>query len=204
MSRRNSQGIGLATVLFLFPSLDASAGSHSWRVNEVFSNASGTIQFIELKECCGLPDETHLVAEQVTTNTNFFQFPDNIVGPTSNKTLLFATDAFALLPGAPVRDYAIPANFFNVNGDTIRYNPDGNYDTFTFGPGDLPTNGVNSIQITSYATHSFVTGPNNPTNYAGQSGTVAGNIPTVSEWGVATIALAILAAGSLLIRHRNV
>jgi|CXWL01.1.fsa_nt_gi hypothetical protein len=181
----------------------AVGGSHSWRVNELYSNATGTIQFIELKECCGLSQEIFVVAEEVTSNTSTFMFPGNLIGPTSNKTLLLATDGFAALPGAPARDYAISANFFSINGDTIRYNPQGNYDTFSFDSGVLPTDGVNSIQITNFNTHTFVTGPNTPTNYAGQTGSISGNIPAVSEWGVVLIALSILVAGSLLIRQRS-
>ncbi len=199
MNMKRFLAISLASFCVSIPAL---AGSHSWRVNELYSNASGTIQFIELKECCGLSQEIFIASEEVTSNSSFYTFQGNLTGPTSNKTLLLATDGFAALPGAPTRDYTIPGNFFSVDGDTIRYNPQGNYDTFSFGSGVLPTNGVDSIQITNFNTHTFVTGPNTPTNYAGQTGSVSGNIPTVSEWGVVLIALSMLIAGSLMIRQR--
>ncbi len=36
----------------------AVAGVHTWDVNEVFSNADGTIQFVELREAAGTANET--------------------------------------------------------------------------------------------------------------------------------------------------
>ena len=80
----------------------AEAGSHSWRVSEVFSNADGTIQFIELKECCGLAGENGIHTHPVRSLTNEFPFPAPLnQGSTANKHLLLGTAAFAALPGAP-------------------------------------------------------------------------------------------------------
>ena len=48
----------LATgITFLLTGI-ASAGIHTWDVNEVFSNSDGTIQFVELWESAGGADET--------------------------------------------------------------------------------------------------------------------------------------------------
>ena len=95
-----------------FATAPVLAGGHTWRINEVFSNACGTVQFIELAECCGGAGETATSGHAVTSNTNSFNIPANRTGSTSFKKILLATDAFAALPGAPTRDYAIPANFF--------------------------------------------------------------------------------------------
>ncbi|MBI1825183.1 MAG: hypothetical protein HY287_17480 [Planctomycetes bacterium] len=105
-------------------------------------------------------------------NGSSFLIPSNIVGNTANKFLLFATPAFAALPNAPTPDYIIPAHFFAINGDTVHWAPAFNYDNFTFSSGALPTDGINSIQITNFNTHSFVTGSNSPTNFAGPPGHV--------------------------------
>jgi hypothetical protein len=155
----------------------AHAGAHTWRVSELFSNASGTIQFIELKECCGLPGETFLAGYDVRSvaTGNIVTIPANLVGNTANKHLLFGTAAFAALPGAPAVNYTIPAGFFSTGGDTIQYgqNPPAIVsDAFTFGPGVLPTNGKGSITVTNFVTHTFTVGPNSPTNFAGISGNV--------------------------------
>ncbi|MCH8006584.1 MAG: hypothetical protein IH888_10190, partial [Planctomycetes bacterium] len=37
-----------------FTNASVMAGGHTWEFTEFFSTADGTIQFIELKECCGL------------------------------------------------------------------------------------------------------------------------------------------------------
>ena len=142
------------------------AGAHTWDVNEIFSNADGTIQFIELQEANGTAGETGVGNGFVTSNTRSFDIPANVVAPTTFKFLLFATPAFAALAGAPTPDHIFPAGsvpFFNINGDTIRYTP---YDTRTFGVGVLPTDGVRSINKL------LVSQVNSPTNYAGQTGSV--------------------------------
>ena len=155
----------------------ASAASHTWHVTEVFSNASGTIQFIELQEVGGLAGETFLSGHGVRSAAtgNLFTFPANISGSTANEHLLLATAGFAALPGAPTPNYTIPSGFFSTAGDTIQYGvapPGSLYDSFTFGAGTLPTNGKDSIQVTNFVTHAFTTGANTPQNFAGQSGHV--------------------------------
>lgn len=147
----------------------AMAGSHSWRINEVFSNADGTVQFIELKECCGLNNEVAIgnkwVSSQVTKN--IFIFPSNLACCTANKHLLLATAGFAALPGAPTPDYIIPAGFFSINGDTLDY---WFYDTLTFERGELPTDCVTSLHDGGGGPN--FTGPNSPTNFADETGSI--------------------------------
>ena len=148
----------------------AMAGSHSWRINEVFSNADGTIQFIELKECCGLPNEIGIgnkwVSSQATGNS--FVFPSNLPpNSTANKHLLLATAGFAALPGAPTPDYIIPAGFFAIKVDTLDY---WFYDTFTFGPGELPTDCITSLHDGGGGPN--FTGPNSPTNFNDETGSI--------------------------------
>lgn len=173
MKFRNPSTAYVTSVSFLVVlCANAEAASHLWRINEVFSNADGTVQFIELKESAGSAFENGVGGKTVTSTLKTFTIPENVAGSTANKHLLLATSAFAALPGAPTPDYIIVSNFFAMNGDTLKYAPAFNYDTFIFGAGALPTDGVNSIQITNYTTHSFTTGPNSPTNYAGQSGSV--------------------------------
>lgn len=176
-------GLGLVVCVMGTP---AVAGSHTWRIAEIFSNADGTIQFIELRECCGNPDERSIGGLQVTSNTNMFTFPASIPlsETTSLKTILLATDAFDALPGAPARDHEIPANFFAVNGDTIKYAPSANYDTFVFGSGALPTDGIDSIHV-NIPGETFTTGANSPKNFAGDEGSVVAgcNDPDMDGYG---------------------
>jgi hypothetical protein len=134
-----------------------------------------------------------------------FPFPDELIGSTANKYLLLATAAFAALPGAPTPDYLIPSGFFAMNGDTLRYSPSAGYDTFTFGPGELPTDGMRCIQLTDFNTDAFVTGLNSPTNYAGQSGQVVagGAIPTISTGGLLLTAVLLAGLGAVAASRRT-
>ena len=56
------------------------AASHSWDIVEVFSNSDGTIQFIELRECCGMPNENFLLNLTVTSTATGKQlvFTENL------------------------------------------------------------------------------------------------------------------------------
>ena len=155
----------------------AFAGAHTWRISEIFTNASGTVQFVELF-CVSGSGENFVGGLQVTTGTNTFSFPGNLAGSTLNKRLLLGTAAYAALPGAPAPDYTIPANFFAVGGSfTIRYNPGGNYDSNVVGAGAIPTGGINSLTWTTFnggnTADTFVTNlANSPQNFSGATGSV--------------------------------
>ncbi len=146
----------------------ALAGGHTWKINEAFSNASGTIQFIEAKETGGGAGETATAGHNITSNSKSFTITANVAAPASFKHLLFATPAFAALPGVPTPDYIFPAGsvpFFSTAGDTIRYVAlDA---TFVFGAGVMPTDGVHSLSRPG-----FTVGCNSPTNYAGVTATI--------------------------------
>lgn len=178
----------------------AFSASHLWVVNEVFSNADGTIQFIELWECCGSSAEVLLAGNKLTSDVNgsVFVIPSNLAGSTANRHLLFATQSFARLPGAPTPDYIIQERFFAVEGDKIWYGPVQNYDSFTFGPGDLPTDGRLSIHVTDFGSDTFTTEVNSPTNFAGQTGSVSVEaIPAASTWGLIVLTLLLVTGATI-------
>lgn len=196
MQRINSQiTTGLTGIALFLAAGSAYGGSHTWDVNELFSNADGTIQFVELKEANGTPGETGLTSQTLASDAESFTIGGSIVGPTSNKFFLIATQAFADLPGAPTPDAIIPPGvipFINISGDTITYGP---YDSLSFSGGQLPTDGINSL------TDGAGAGVNSPTNYAGETASIdvsGGAVPAASTWGLAALALAILSAGSLM------
>src|SRR5262245_50437723 len=174
--RREIAAIVVSTLALLaFGNAQAIAGAHTWDVYELFSNADGTLQFIELRETGGGAFEVGVGGHTVTSSTRTFTIGSNVVSPTGFKSILFATASFAALPGAPTPDYIIPPNFFSVTADTVTYNP---YDTWTFTAGQLPTDGVASMQ------RNCPECPNSPTNYAGQTGTVNANPPAPAPPGV--------------------
>ena len=158
----------LAALALGFSSLSVHAaplGSHTWDFTEVFSSADGTIQFIELRECCGGVAENGLPGHTLSSLSNAWPIPGGpLPGSTANKHYLIATSAFAALPGAPVPDAIVPSGmvpFFATGGDTLTYVP---WDTWVFGA--LPTDGVNSLK------RDGTVSANNPTNYAGGTGSV--------------------------------
>lgn len=168
----------------------AWAAAHTWDVNEVFSNADGTIQFVELREANGTPNEINVGGRPISSSSfaHSFTIDSNVTSPSSNRHLLFATQAFADLPGAPTPDQIIPAGlvpFFDVTGDTVTYNP---YDSFVFGP--VPTDGVHSMNDGN------IVAINTPTNYAGDTASVdASMITGPIEPGSVIVELESVASG---------
>lgn len=171
--------LGLMTITVV----PAIAKSHTWRFSEAFSNADGTIQFIELHESLGLNDETFVpghVISSLSTGKTFTIPPPNLPMTTANKRLLFATAAFAALPGAPTPDYIIPAGsipFFSTANDTLACS---GWPSMIIGAGQLPTDGIHSVVCANENACSganIVVAVNSPTNYAGTAGSVDASTP---------------------------
>jgi len=84
----------LATVIGLLVATTAQAGHHLWDLTEMFSNASGTIQFIELFTAAA--DEQGVGPFTVTSTTHTFNFVTNLPSNlTANTWILIATSNFA-------------------------------------------------------------------------------------------------------------
>jgi hypothetical protein len=176
----------------------ARAGQHTWDVNEVFSNADGTVQFIELREANGTNGETGVGNQTMFSATGPKSFAIGagaVVAPTGNKFYLLGTAAFQALPGAPPVDATIPAGvlpfFFVPAGDTVTYGP---YDSLAF-PGGIPTDGIESFS------EGGIVATNSPTNYAGTTGSVdaSGPPPQVpsSSTGTWLVGLGLLMAAGV-------
>jgi len=180
----------------------AIAGQHTWKVNEVFSNASGTIQFVELREGNGTPGEVNVNGVTVSSTTKSFPIGGSPVAPpTSNKFFLIATPAFAGLSGAPTPDRILAPGslipYFSTAGDTGDYGP---YDSWVFGA--VPTNGTSSLNRSGGVL------ANSPTNYAGVTGSVSAPppaaVPALSGLSMGLAAALLLLAGTaIIIRSRR-
>src|SRR5262245_59049255 len=93
--------IGTLTLFILLLNVPTvRAASHLWRFNELFSNADGTVQFIEMQECCGSIEEIYLQSKWILARhvNHKFTFRSNLTGNTANKYLLIATQGFADIP----------------------------------------------------------------------------------------------------------
>ena len=159
--------MSLAAVMLTSP---AQAGFHLWSIREVYTDASGTLQFIELATSFGgqvfVNGQTVSVVNVGGTQTHNFTIPgSSLSGNTANQALLFGT-AGLQAAGGPAPDYIIPDNFLFPAGGTINF----------FGQGSgpysaLPTDGVNS------RTWAGGNASNTPQNYAGSTGFVTAPEP---------------------------
>jgi hypothetical protein len=156
-----------AILLAMLAVVPAYAAFHLWQFDEVFSNADGSVQFIEM---FGASDFQNLVGgQQLKSNSNTLTLPAAPGGnlpstATANHHLLFATAGFSALAGGVTPDYLIPAHFFNPAGDTLNW-AGPLFDTKTFGA--VPTDGIHSLLIPA-----DTSATNSPTNFAGSSGSV--------------------------------
>ncbi|HEY3179859.1 MAG TPA: hypothetical protein VGL25_13365 [Casimicrobiaceae bacterium] len=154
----------------LFLTGQASAAFHLFRIDELYSNADGTVQFIELKESTGSDFESFWQGQTLTstqgTTTRIFTFPANLPSTqTASRSVLIATPAFAALAGV-TPDFVVAAPFLFPGGGTINY---AGVDSVSYGP--LPNDGVTSVN------RNGVSAPNSPTNFAGQTGSLAAPAP---------------------------
>jgi hypothetical protein len=184
-------------LLALLVGVSAPAGAilHEWDIAEIYSNADGSVQYIEFFTTGA--DEFGWSAGQIRSlsNESMIEFDTNLEPPTENRRVLVATPGFADLPGAVAPDYEIPAGFFDIGGDTLVFS---NVDTVTFASGQLPTDGTQSLYRTltlpspSLPTvagpEDLFVGENSPTNFAGETGQL------VPEPGALALGLSALCA----------
>ena len=193
--RAYSRVVWLTILAFFAMTAPAAATFHFWYINEIYSNADGSIQFIEFFTT--KDKQERLIGEILTSSLDAYLFevdlPDDL---TANLFFLVGTESYVVEPGAVAPDYTVPDNFFSVDGDTIDF---ASVDAVTFGMGDLPIDGLFSIDW------NLVTSPNSPTNFAGQNGQVDPvPEPALSVGLVAGVAcLAILARRRRAIRFRS-
>jgi len=201
---RKSLG-ALTGAFLLFHGAMASAGIHTWDVVEVFSNADGSIQYVELLDRGTTGTETGVGSSSISSSLTSFSWTGSVIGPTNGKSFLIATAGFAALPGAPVPDVIIPAvnvPFFDTAGDTVTFAA---VDSLAFGP--VPINGTDSLtEPAPLAT--LVAGTNTPKNYAGATGTVDASgppsVPSGSMWMVLLTTSLLLGLGfARLRRHQH-
>jgi hypothetical protein len=171
INKPTALAIGLAVCVMFCAGSAARASFHLWGINEVYSNSSGTVQFVEMRNDAD-SFENFTQGQTFKSNANTLTLNHNLDGDTINKSFLMATPGYAGLTGVPAPDFIFPANnFFSINGDTLTFQfaiGDGTHPaTFTFTGAQLPTDGTRSLKYDR-----TLNAVNSPTNYAGQSGTV--------------------------------
>ena len=158
---------------------------HLWQVKEVFSNADGSVQFIEMFSSFSgqnLTSGMTLTAKSDGT-TKTFTFPTNLSSSNAG-SLLIATSGFGSLAGGVTPDFtfsqsttAISGSFFNPNATNLTITFTGSGDSMSFTGASLPKNGINSLTDAGATgvppgTPNISSGVNSPTNLLGNSGSV--------------------------------
>jgi len=148
----------------LLVALPGHAAFHLWVMSELYSNADGSVQFLELSAITG--GQQFLIDHQLRSTpvggaTQVFTFPGNLPGDTSGRTMLIATQGFAAL-GIVAPDYVVPNGFFGRNGGSINFGESA--DVWNHGAVPQDTRSLNRDGSTA---------TNSPRNFAGVSGTVS-------------------------------
>ena len=151
-----------ALMLLVAASSAAQAAFHMFRIQQLYTNADGSVQFVVLRECCGTDGENFWRGITLRVNGGAtLAFPTNLPSSdTAGKSVLVATQGFADL-GLITPDFIMPANFLPMGGGTINY---GGVSQVTFGA--LPTDGRNAILANGTVTTNLAT------NFAGQTASV--------------------------------
>jgi hypothetical protein len=140
----------------------AWADYRSFAIDQVYSNADGTVQFVVLHETQATNGGNNWSGRTFTSThggvTKSFAFPADLpAAATANRRVLIGSQGLAAL-GFIAPDYVIPNGFLAVDGGTLNF---AGADTFTYA--SLPTDGVGAISRTGAAV------ANAATNFAGHA-----------------------------------
>lgn len=178
------------------PPQEAPLTFHLIDINEVYSNADGTLQFVEL--LATFVGQTQIAQTRVTsfngtgaTETVVFDFTANFPGLGRNQTILLATPAFEAIAGfAP--NFVIPERSLSLADGRVVFKTDSGsqivdavaYGRFTgnnagFGSPTLalPHDGTNSLTRRSNTRNNandFVIAPSSPLRQDGRSAMIRG------------------------------
>lgn len=176
----------LIAMVLLAAAPGAHAAFHMFRIEQLYSNADGTVQFIVLHECCGFNGENLWVGHKLKVThggaQNTYTFPNNLPGgestdygmtasPTAHSRVLVATQGFADL-NIVAPDYIIPTGFLPTDGGVLDYAE--STDVFVYP--SLPTDGTNALY------RSGMMSANLATNFAGNSASVSPSAPAVRNY----------------------
>src|SRR6185436_10444972 len=161
--RRSHPFLAVAALIATLLTLPASAAFHLFTINEAYSNASGTLQYVELTALAGGQQFTQghtLVSSAPGQPTRTFNLGSNLPGDTSGRKMLFGTAglqaAFGVAP-----DYIIPDGFLHTVAGTLNWGESADiWNHLT-----IPTDGTNALDRDGSTVRAT------PQNFAGVTGT---------------------------------
>ncbi len=148
--------------------MSAHGSFHTWKINEIYSNADGSVQFIELKESSGFNGQDFLPGHSITCTgpdgTKTFNFPANLPNNlTANKYFIIGTSNLAAMPGGLKPDYMFTnaGPFLSLTTGTVNFASGFDIVNYTNPPTDgsgaMIRSGANLIAVTT----------NGPVNFGG-------------------------------------
>src|SRR5438552_4292211 len=153
----------LAATMLLFSSA-ALAAFHLYTIQQVYSNADGTIQFVVVGTSFNGENVWSLGGRLSSTDsggTRSIRFTQDLPSAsTAGTRVLIATQGFADL-GIVTPDFIIPNHFIATGSGSVTYVNS----TLSY-PGGLPTDGISALNIAGMQV------PNVATNFAGESASV--------------------------------
>ena len=164
----------------------ANATFHLWTISEIYSNASGNVQYIVLRSSFGL--QQFLTGHQITAtspggDSHVYTFPKDLPDDSTNRALLIGTEGFASL-GIVTPDYVVPNGFLFLPGGTITWADI--YDSVVYNA--LPADGIHAIDRNGNIVASA------PTNFAFGTGAI---VDCMFNWGERTFPQYFAPAGAI-------
>jgi hypothetical protein len=144
---------------------------HLWKINELYSNADGSVQFIELLATTG--SQQFIAAHSITISgpggSRSFTCSTNLPSDSANKTFIIGTSNLASIPGGVTPNYVFTNSvpFLFTGSGTTTVNWDG-FDIVTYT--NLPTNGSGSLVRSGSVM--VVSATNSPKNFTGASNSI--------------------------------
>jgi Repeat of unknown function (DUF5648) len=180
----------LGTASFFCLAFPVHASFHTFRINEIYSNAEGTIQFVELKESAGASGQNFFSGNTLVSangsSQQTFVFTRNLPSSaTAGKSVLIGTQGFAAL-GLVAPDFIVADGFLFQPAGSINF---ADVDTVSYN--QLPGDGTTSIN------RNGVPQTNSPQNFAGQTGTIPGAPSGVTEFYNTTLNFYFVTASAI-------
>jgi len=153
---------GCAVVILALGWSSAQAAFHLFQIQQVYSNADGSVQFVVLFSYDNLENKWggQYISTRDARGSRSYTFPSNLPSQlTSGKAVLVATESFAAL-GLVTPNFVVPDQFFPTGEGSINF---AGADSLSYKDGDLPLDGVNSLYRDGHSARNLAT------NFAGAS-----------------------------------